>query len=68
MGRISQRADEGAIMAIERKATDALIPMDAACAEAGIDYSTWWRWRKSGDAPLKNFIKLKDAVDRLIAA
>ena len=37
------------------------------CAEAGIDYVTWWRWRNGKDAKMETWSRVKDAYASMVS-
>ena len=36
------------------------------CAEAGIDYVTWWRWRNGKDAKMETWSRVQDAYASMV--
>lgn len=57
------------LKALEQLATKHDIRMDDACRVAGIDYTTYWRWREGKSSPgLDTWERLQDAVKTLCNA
>lgn len=57
------------LQALEQRAKKHGIRMDDACRVAGIDYTTYWRWREGKSSPgLDAWERLQNAVKMLCDA
>lgn len=57
------------IQEIEIALRDAKRPLRVLFAEAGVDRSTWTRWRSGTTSPrLKNWLSIEDAAKRIVDA
>lgn len=53
---------------IEARAARLNVKLSAVVAEAGVDYSTWWRWRKGETSPtVKTLMQVQAVLDKLEA-
>lgn len=53
------------IQQIEAAADRRGITMTDACRRAGVNYSTWWRWRRSKTEPRSSKLKrIREAIYR----
>lgn len=53
---------------IEERAARLNVKLSAVVAEAGVDYSTWWRWRKGETSPtVKTLMQVQAVLDKLEA-
>lgn len=59
---------EHEIAKAEERATAARLTMAEVCTQAGVAYSSWWRWKKRGAASIKGFRKLEAVLDSHEAA
>lgn len=51
---------------IEARAAKLDVKLSAVVAEAGINWSTWWRWQQGDTSPtVKKLMELKAVLDRL---
>lgn len=49
---------------IELHALDKGVAMTDALADAGVAYSTWWRWKQGKSSPILETVrKIVDAID-----
>lgn len=57
------------VAAIQAEADRQGIPLLQVTKRAGVDYKTWWRWKKRGDTPTPIYLRaMQDALRELIAA
>lgn len=53
---------------IEARAARLNVKLSAVVDEAGVDYSTWWRWRKGETSPtVKTLMQVQAVLDKLEA-
>ena len=52
------------ILALEKMATDARLNMKEVLADAGVNFSTWHRWRKHGMEPKLRTLRRVEAAIR----
>ncbi len=51
---------------IEQRASNLGIKISAVLSEAGVDYSTWWRWRKGETSPtVKSIMVINEVLDHI---
>lgn len=53
---------------IEARAAKLDVKLSAIVAQAGVDYSTWWRWRQGDTSPtFKKLTLINGVLDKLEA-
>lgn len=53
---------------IEARAARLNVKLSAVVAEAGVDWSTWWRWRYTETSPtVKKLMQIQAVLDKLEA-
>lgn len=53
---------------IEARAEKLNVKLSAVVTEAGVDWSTWWRWRSTTTSPtVKKLMQIQAVLDKLEA-
>lgn len=56
------------ILELERRASEAQVPMAPVLRDAGVAATTWWRWRNDGVEPkLGTVRRVREALERRLA-